>query len=236
MHRTTPSDDQTEVIRRHLVERHGQTEVDPARDVSCPGHPAGDALVVFFPERPGTSPSFVCARCEGRIFPAGPPSYGHPLRAAHLVRTSPVVAALGCGLDHDQRLALIGAYERGLLGTELLALTARAQALRTRKSDRPVVEERRQTCQRYLIDEVSRGASVDDALWTLVLHAADDPVRYGQFVGGTYRPLSRDAYRGYWRALAAHVRTTAIERSRALRQAAERCGPQATPRALRDAR
>jgi hypothetical protein len=220
MHRTTPNHECLSAIRRHLAETHGQAELDLHAQVSFPGHLADDEQIVFLPERPGTDPSFVCTRCHGHVFQAAAPTYGHPLRSALVLRTSPVLAALAHGLGYDERLALAAAYDRGQVGAELASLVGRREATRTRRSTRPSVDARREVCQQFLVAEVEDGAPVDQALVSLAHAAAEDPVRYGQVVGGAYRPLSRDAYRSYWRALPPHVRAQALARSRARRRAA----------------
>jgi hypothetical protein len=73
---------------------------------------------------------------------------------------------------------------------------------------RPRVARRKHYVQRFLLDEVARGASVSQAIECLQGISKTEPARYRNIVGSD-RVFARDTFKGYWKQVPLAIRNDA---------------------------
>ena len=212
MYETEPTPEATQAIRDHLTKEHSQAEFDLHRDVAFRDNDPEGARINYLAETPGSGPRFACSdkSCEGRIFMAGEPTYGHPARNAWLLHTHPELrTTLLAGVrDTADQALLLEDWDRGRLGEARVTAVHKRHGMATKKADRPSVDERRTHCQEFMLERVREGAIVKDAIEALDDLRTDDPSAYVRLMGG---PGARDTetLKKYWRAIHIAVRNAA---------------------------
>lgn len=204
MHERHPTPQAIAAIKEHLVGTHNRADFDLARDVSWVDNNPDSAVIVYLPESGISAARFTCKHegCAGLIFAAGEPTYGHPERNSFLLLAHPELRTTlltGVGDPADQSL-LLEDWDRGRLGRARLAAVQKRHGMATKKADRPSVDARRKRCQKFLLERVRRGATVQDALDALDGLRTSDPYAYEHLMGGPDR-RSTEALKKYWRAI-----------------------------------
>ena len=222
MYETSPHADVLAQISRHLGDEHGRPGFDPQRHVTWPGHVGEEALAVYIRETAWAPAGFTCLVCDTRVFPVAP-SYGHPFRNAQLVRDHPELGTLTQGLGPDERAMVAEEWDRGRLAGTQLREVRRRVAMATRRSARPVVEERRVRVQRFLLERYVELGTVEATIGALVDLARIDPVANERIVG---RPqaMSIETYRRHWHTIPLERREEARRRRDAARSPGAQTG------------
>ncbi len=212
MHETQPTPAAIARIHTHLATRHGRGDFDLRRDVAyVDNNPAG-ACVTYLAETAISAPRFVCADpgCAGLIFVADDPTFGHPERNAMLLFTHPELSTtlLGGVGNPAERAMLLEDWDRGRLGKREVKAARTRRAMHTKKADRPVVDERRERCQEFLLVRVREGSTVYEAIAAVErVRTADPPAYFYLMCGPTGRSL--ETLKKDWRAIPIAVRNAA---------------------------
>jgi hypothetical protein len=210
MHETEPTPAAIEKIHIHLATRHGRGDFDLRRDVAYIDNCPAGALVTYLAETPIAPARFECAACPGRIFVAGDSTYGHPERNSLLLLAYPELGTtlLGGVGDAADRAMLLEDWDRGRLGQREVTAAHTRRSMDTKKADRPVVDERRERCQEFLLARVREGARVNDALAAVErLRTSNPPAYFTLMCGPTGRSL--ETLRKDWSAIPIAVRNAA---------------------------
>ena len=218
MYEATPREDVLAAITRHLAEEHDRPGFDPQRHLTWVGHVGEEALAIYIRETASAPAGFTCLVCEARVFPVDP-SYGHPLRNAQLLRDHPELRALTRGLVESERAVVVEEWDRGRLAAAQVREVRRRRGMATKRSARPVVEERIARCQQFLLGRYVELGRVAAAIGNLVDLAQSDPVAHGRIVGRP-EPMAAETYRRYWQGILLERR----EEARRLRDERHRPG------------
>ncbi len=224
MHEREPTREAIEEIRAHLASKHDWTDFDLHRDVAFGDNAPPTAVIAYIAQTPTASARFRCSECPTQIFLAGEPAYGDPVRSSLLLVAHPEQEILLHGAGSLADRALLGEeLDRGELARSLVSTAQKRRGMATKKADRPTVDERRSRCQTFLLERVTDGALVHEAIAALVDLRTDDPERYERITDGTI-PYANETFRRYWLAIDIAERNAARaagEAARAARRAAK---------------
>ena len=210
MHEREPTPHAIDAMRDHCRSAHDDTDLDLHRDVTFVGNIPADAKLIYLAETPTAPARFECPRCPGLLLAADEPTYGHPERNSLLLVAYP---ELGRTLLHGvsdpaERAMLLEDWDRGRLGKLQVNAARTRRSMRTKKAERPSVDDRRRRCQEYLLARVREGAIVGDAIAALDALSTEDPPAYARLMCGP-DILKPETLRKYWGGIPIAVRNAA---------------------------